>query len=348
MKKIVENINGLRAIAALGTILCHFVPHYPTQNAIFNVLAPIGNSGVSLFFVISGFVITRILFESINSKSYFSTFYMRRVLRIFPLYYLGLLTFILIPYYFYNKPFVFYDLFLPAIYISNIYRTFEGINFGPGHYWSLAVEEHFYLLWPLLIYVLFKNNSSNNRIYLIVISLIAISIGSKILLSTHGMRFEVFTLSRFDQISLGALLAYWEKKKICISNIKFVLIIFLCLFIAGLLKIFSFISILDIVDSNLIGFIYFAVIGICINQKRNSIITLVLENKILVYLGKISFGLYVFHPLLVRLLYRWNDIRIGNIFLDFLFLTLITILVSIISFEFYEKKFLQLKTKFKY
>ncbi|MFT3750077.1 MAG: acyltransferase [Agriterribacter sp.] len=95
----IKDLDGLRAIAAFMVIFAHFFSSSIFQDyPIISKIAGLGNSGVSLFFVLSGFVITRILLASINSKTYFKSFYIRRVLRIFPLYYFALLCYYYFPY----------------------------------------------------------------------------------------------------------------------------------------------------------------------------------------------------------------------------------------------------------
>ena len=120
--------------------------------------AHVGQTGVDLFFVLSGFLITGILLDTRNHPRYFINFYGRRTLRIFPLYY-GI---------------IFLTLFLPMIvrmivgepvtehqrnqwwlwlYLTNV-GVFLGVDVPAMHFWSLAVEEHFYLVWPAVVYIL--------------------------------------------------------------------------------------------------------------------------------------------------------------------------------------------------
>src|SRR5690606_12464139 len=93
-----KSLNGLRTIAASMVIVAHFfTPENSFKSALFYKIAKFGNSGVSLFFVLSGFVITRILLNSVNSNRYFKAFYIRRTIRIFPLYYLALICYYYLP-----------------------------------------------------------------------------------------------------------------------------------------------------------------------------------------------------------------------------------------------------------
>ncbi len=102
--KYYYNLDGLRALAAFGVVIAHFfTPSNLGNHAFLLKITALGNTGVSLFFVLSGFVITRILLQSVESSSYFKTFYIRRTLRIFPLYYFALACYYVLPVLFLNK-----------------------------------------------------------------------------------------------------------------------------------------------------------------------------------------------------------------------------------------------------
>src|SRR5690606_24037172 len=128
---------------------------------VYSSLATHGTSGVELFFVLSGYLITRILLKARNKPNYFTNFYARRTLRIFPLYYfsIALVLFVLVPFVFPPDPshqqLVERQGWLWT-YCSNIPTSFgwftlrgEWLEFT--HFWSLAVEEHFYLVWPAVV-----------------------------------------------------------------------------------------------------------------------------------------------------------------------------------------------------
>ena len=148
-------LDGIRAVAAMMVMVFHFVGHHGEPRAIVQA-SVIGQTGVDLFFVLSGFLITRILLASRQSEHYFRSFYARRTLRIFPLYF-GFLAI-----YFFLLPLLFGEPIPPAptqlwswFYLENVPQTFVSLRTsGPGHFWSLAVEEHFYLIWPLLVFSL--------------------------------------------------------------------------------------------------------------------------------------------------------------------------------------------------
>jgi peptidoglycan/LPS O-acetylase OafA/YrhL len=172
----------------------------------------LGSRGVDLFFVLSGFLITGILFDAKGQEHYFRNFYIRRALRIFPLYYgTLLLTLVVLP------------LLAPALalayrpaidrqawlwlYGANVLQSVEGgWPLGPlNHFWSLAVEEHFYLAWPLVVFL-----STRKMAMRICGCLIVASIACRaawLASGGNGAAAEVFTLLRMDGLLLGGWLA---------------------------------------------------------------------------------------------------------------------------------------------
>jgi len=139
-------LDGLRAIAVLMVLWCHVpkdVPGYPEWLGVAEALIGPGGFGVELFFVLSGFLITRILISERQRAVPVRWFLLRRCLRIFPIYYLLLL--ILLP----LRPSA--DIAWCAAYLSNFKSIFVPVDGPLAHTWSLCIEEHFYLLWPLVV-----------------------------------------------------------------------------------------------------------------------------------------------------------------------------------------------------
>ena len=180
----IKPLDGLRGIAILLVMWFHFAWPAKAQGLITRLyvsVAALGWVGVDLFFVLSGFLITGILLDSKRGAGYFRNFYARRVLRIFPLYYAVLLvTLVILPL------IVPYDT--PALkrllegqgwlwlYSTNISVAVEHGNWiasadwlRMGALWSLAVEEHFYLVWPLLVFFLSRRALLRTSIAMIVL-----------------------------------------------------------------------------------------------------------------------------------------------------------------------------------
>lgn len=206
-------LDGIRGLAILIVTVYRFTKEaFPASfvgNAAANVIEA-GSLGVDLFFVLSGFLITGILLQAKGTDNYFSRFYFRRSLRIFPLYFLtltGLLIFL---------PIVSgsSDLFSEATkhqaflwtYTSNLKMAWENQwCFGYlDHFWSLAVEEQFYLVWPLVIFF------ASTRLLKITLFGVVICAFARALfcaLSENGVAPDVFILFRCDGLLLGAAVA---------------------------------------------------------------------------------------------------------------------------------------------
>ena len=154
-------LDGVRGFAVLGVACSHLfpaTPHSPLEAFVHSTFA-FGASGVDLFFVLSGFLITGILFDSLPDPGFFRKFYARRVLRIFPLYY-GVLAAFAVAALVFGLNFH-HQLLSLALYLQNTHLVAQPIRdyFGPTglplpHFWSLAIEEQFYLVWPVTVYFL--------------------------------------------------------------------------------------------------------------------------------------------------------------------------------------------------
>jgi peptidoglycan/LPS O-acetylase OafA/YrhL len=191
-EKHIPILDGIRAYAVLLVCFAHFfqvneINLYKSSKilgVLFFKLSQIGLTGVELFFLLSGFLITGILLESKKSSKYFTTFYARRFLRIFPLYYAVLaISFFVLPFLIHmdaaGKEIIRNQGWLWT-YTSNLVGFFNQVSWDSslnfpwfGHFWSLCVEEHFYIFWPLLIY--YSNNKWLPRImwYIVILSFLS-------------------------------------------------------------------------------------------------------------------------------------------------------------------------------
>ncbi len=212
-------LDGLRGIAIILVMLHHFTYYRPTAGIDAQIAGVLffGWAGVDLFFVLSGFLITGILLDTRDSKRYFTTFYARRTLRIFPLYYLVLFfALIVLP----NFPALHTVLAGPIelppqlpywLYLTNISIAERGWVHGwLDVAWSLAIEEHFYLVWPLVIWLCPPR---------VVGVLCAVILVAEPLARIYARAIDypslwiyVLTWYRVDGLALGALLALAQRR----------------------------------------------------------------------------------------------------------------------------------------
>jgi peptidoglycan/LPS O-acetylase OafA/YrhL len=211
-------LDGIRGLAVLMVMVCHFtstgLPDTFAGKFVHRITGA-GCSGVDLFFVLSGFLITGILYDAKNESHYFRAFYARRFLRIFPLYYGFLIVF------FWVLPLV--HPFTPAMqhmaarqgwlwaYSSNFIMAWEGhwlfvVDWmDVGHFWTLAVEEQFYLVWPLAVFLL-----SRRALIRVCVACMVAALVIRTGLVMHGARpitVGLLTFSRFDALAVGGLAA---------------------------------------------------------------------------------------------------------------------------------------------
>jgi len=203
-------LDGFRAAAVLAVLFHHLfygwlTPALSKIPGVFLAFLSRGWLGVDLFFVLSGFLITGILLDSKETEHYFRNFYTRRILRIVPLY----LACILLMYFCYPDKGAYFRLSL--VYLANFAYFFRVPKpHGPGVFWSLAIEEHFYLIWPLVVRLL-------NKAWLIALILFIV-LGTPILrgVCAHagmdpGLEIYPYSFFRFDNLALGGMLALWVR-----------------------------------------------------------------------------------------------------------------------------------------
>jgi peptidoglycan/LPS O-acetylase OafA/YrhL len=350
-------LDGLRGIAIIVVVLFH--------NFGFLEYFVFGWLGVDLFFVLSGFLITNILLNTVGKRHYLKNFYVRRVLRIFPLYYsvliLTIFVFSQIPslkstfqYYFNNQ--IWFWLFVENWLFA--LTPLERTNFL-NHFWSLAVEEQFYLLWPIVILLVRKLKVLLVLMgtLLIFILIVRIVVWEHHIETVHYM--SLYTFTRIDGICIGSMLALIIKIDVHVLRAY-------SAFIALLLSIanftffflnrmrgfsFPFFPFLGYTTCAAIFAIvvYEAVIG------ETGIVNRILNTTILKFFGKVSFGFYVFHwPTYISLNSKFiHLLRIEldapvaiSRFLSSVACTLIGFVLSVLSCYFFESKFLKLKTRY--
>lgn len=357
-KKYFPNLDGLRGYAALAVLLYHL------QHPLFSY----GWIGVPAFFILSGYLITNILLDTKKANNYFKAFYIRRALRIFPIY---LLTFILVVLYGYLNQEHINDWFYYILYIQNYKLAWHNWNIDfPSffnHTWSLAVEEQYYLLFPLVVFFLKPAN-----LVRIVIFIIVISIVTRLFLafSLYGDSISwADTICNLDKLCAGAFLAIMSKKFSFKIIFRFLITVSTLLSLLYFLfsRILNYPTFLE-VDVNHYSIIsrelfliliipYLILLIAYLSFDHKSLVTKkIFANKIVLYLGKISYGIYLYHPLIYKLIdncYDWYlPPNLQQLKLLILFKIaaqmLLTIILAIISFNFFEKHFIDYKKHFNY
>ena len=294
-KDHISALDGLRAVAALLIVWVH-IPQGVLWGWMDRVSRglPLGYLGVDIFFVLSGFLITRILLVDRQQGTPVAYFLMRRFLRIFPIYYLTIVVLAIVD----PQP----ALAWCAAYLSNFYFAIHHDHHPLRHTWSLAVEEHYYLVWPFVVYLLSVRHS---RAFLAwgVLPLAVVGAVGLIVLDHPSLPAEPLiyrgSMFRAFSLGLGALCAYHEDRLRDRSWLAVALAS--CSLIVGCLGVyvihdgmlFRWHSLIRMVSYAMFSV---AVVGITIMQSHSRFPLLtVLRSGPMRFVGRISYGLYLYH-----------------------------------------------------
>ena len=359
----IKQLDALRAIAVSLVMWWHWVPETHPLNSY-----EFGSMGINIFFVLSGFLITRILLNNrlrsesagVSRITVTKNFYVRRALRIFPIYYLT------IGFVWLTAPYVGTEirssLWYFLSYTSNFYffarQQWDGML---SHMWSLAVEEQFYLLWPWLILFLRKR-----QLPLVMGLFIVVGFVSKAALMDNKI-FVVFTTCCFDAFGIGGLLAWVIT---CRNDLLPVFYRGLSLLSgAGLLlwclpRLGVFPGVFDHFPVDILHVVFSAwlITYVYVNAAAGRLrADFLLANPVLIFLGKISYGLYLYHLLIP--VYVVSAIQkllvpvplfapvVSFLYRPYVFALLdllVLVLVAWLSFVLVEQPFLRLKRRFAY
>lgn len=364
-------LDGLRTIAVALVFLVHYAP----------ALFPFGWMGVQIFFVLSGFLITGILFDTARDPGRYKNFYIRRALRIFPLYYLvlGVLGMVVLLTHGFHPPY----FWLWAVYLQNFFwlvthgnaedTLYTGAHHGfavIGHLWSLAIEEQFYLIWPPIVFAV----RHRTRLMLVCAALIL----SRILLAVYwqnhlapetlqlGVIYRMLP-TQCDSFLLGGLLALWLRGRpaprlLATSG---------ALAAAALILYATLLAILCGYPQLIHGQDAFSYLGsfqvllgipLC-NLTAACLVLAVVQPGTWLYrlcdlapmrsLGRVSYGLYFFHlPMYIAIggFVNRNMDRLGiqgfHPMAHAILTTALTVPLAYLSFHWFEKPFLRLKNRF--
>ena len=377
--RYIPELDGIRGIAILGVIAFHFglftIDSHNLLYSVYGSVVGLGWAGVDLFFVLSGCLITRILLDTRNSRHYFRSFYMRRVLRILPLYYLSV--------------FVFFCVVLPVgdavapgsfsshewtrvapgeslwywLHLSNWRSAFGILQTSPlTHFWSLAIEEQFYLVWPVIVLYCSETGLLNVCIALIVIATGLRNIPQfQAQVSLHSDFIYRLTPFRVDPLAFGALLAllsrraafrYWSRRWLCLPLAIGAGVLFSIVFAvhSGWYRTEPM-SRYGYTAVSLIGF---AVVGYgLLHTGSGTAAARLLRMPPLVSIGKYSYGMYVLH---LPVAFFWPALvspsliggsRIATAVASIAAGAVISYLLALGSWHLIEQRFLRLKNRFR-
>lgn len=346
-KLYLPGLNGLRAIAASAVIISHIVRSLDMFGLVKGKGYDLGSFGVTIFFTLSGFLITYLLLceKQQNNAIDIKKFYLRRILRIWPLYFTYLIIVLLYVHFKINSEIWYYIFIVPNVQFA-LNAAIGGTLFIPfiGHYWSLGVEEQFYAFWPWIVKKV-KNLNYFILLFIIIFFLLKITLSL-----TNSLRnLQVFLhYTRFGCLAIGGFGAYlfYTKK----DSLKFLNhpIFELSAWLVIILIAFKKFHLFSILDHEIVAVVTFVIIH---NQINNPKKIISLENKLLDYLGKISFGMYIYNPLLIAIVAGFlSKISYINrsIYLILIYCSVFisVILISHISYNGFEIKFLKFKEKF--
>lgn len=356
-------LDGVRGLAVLMVMFFHFFQRENFLDVAFGhaltSFSRIGQTGVDLFFALSGFLITGILIDAKGSAHFLKNFYARRILRILPLQYVALAFIFFLPPLVSNAAWVpFHQQLWGWLYATNLAKTFGvGVPRLPEHFWSLAVEEHFYLVWPAVVLL-----CTRRGLYRACMICIGIGFISRVLLLHFHMSVFFFTLTRLDGLAVGAWIAIFVRGPLGLSRIK--ILKPLWLFLGSLLVLAPF----WLFENGHAGFtgevfkyflvaVFYGSMLLCVLDIGHPRIGKAMSNHVLTTLGKYSYGLYVWDSIIQGWLHPYLSRGafapfVGNKYLLIAscmcaqFAT--TFLAALLSWHLFEKHFLKLKRFFRY
>jgi peptidoglycan/LPS O-acetylase OafA/YrhL len=358
----VHALDGVRGLAIALVLLYHgwmfkLVPDADALGTAIDSVRQVGWAGVDVFFVLSGYLITGILCDSKDRPDFWRSFWIRRSLRVFPIYYIVLLAILvagMVSPAFRHEGLS--QIWVNFLYLTNFWVGFRGEDVVPfDSAWSLALEEQFYLVFPFLVRLCSRRA--------LTFALIAIAVAAPVfrILTWHYGSQRVFgpyalPYCRMDALAIGALLrlAISDATKMSIVNaasrsMPIVCTLAFCFLVVTQRKDAQFIA----VGYTLTAVAAATLIARLISSPPRAWGRRFFEGRALSYLGKISYGVYLFHLLvrvvLIKLLakvFAPEDIN-GTVYCAVLLfaMTGITLIVATVSFRLIEKPILTLKDR---
>lgn len=358
-------LDGLRGIAILLVLVRHAVDEMslatPVDRFVYH-LARLGSNGVDIFFVLSGFLITGILLDTRDRPDYFSRFYFRRALRILPLYYATLVLVFLVTPRFIDPSSTAFLLDAGAsqiwywTYLTNWLFAWRDHYGGLAHFWTLAVEEQFYLVWPAVVLL-----AGQRRIPAVCLSAIVITVLARVVCVWVGastLAMYVMTITRLDGLAVGSLLAVLARRPgglsrfqrwytpLAFASILLLVIVVVAEWGRGRTPAVMLAGALPVAVAS--G----TVMALSLILSPTSRLVSLLSLRALRFFAKYSYGLYVVHPMIYAAIRtRWSDDLLpavgGSLLSGRLAFSVIAIsaaaLVALLSWHGWEKHWLKLK-----
>ncbi len=380
-------LDGLRGLAVLMVMFFHyhgFIPRSSRLMSPLRVFGSIGWMGVTLFFVLSGFLITGILVDAKGRDHYFRNFYARRMLRIFPLYF-GVLLAVLVALCFVRlfMPTVFLDSYhLPDLwaaqpwlwtYTTNILMAFTP-NTAPylSHFWSLAIEEQFYLVWPFVVYRLSRRSLLKTCVGIFFgVMAYRYVVG---LLGFRDAASYCFTPAQVDSLATGGMLALLfadARAKAAIARLAPWLAVVAAAWVGAVWYVIPdmgsavpqggaarvMLGLFNAAGPSALVVLLASALTLAVSPGAlRGVVARIFEWKPLRVMGGYSYGLYVFHPLVLdavcyalrRKPWLFADAKHTVVGSSCFIVTnlLLSFAVAFASFHLYEKHFLKLKRLF--
>ena len=347
--KYVAYLDGFRGYAILLVMLSHF--HFVQMDVAY--------LGVTLFFYVSGLLITKLLIAEYNKNSTVSlkNFYIRRVFRLYPAL-LFMLVVSIVVILLYNYSIIWSDILSGLFYFTNYYLVYFSPDLTDTHYlltskilWSLSVEEHFYLFFPFL-FVLFYSSKSKKLAFLVSFLLVAFLV-IRIMVAYSGRNgTEIFqetyytTHCRADSILYGclsALLLYQFEQRFYQRLLSSYMIFLISLGLLAFSLIYNDFFFQTTFKYTLQGISFALMIPSFAILFQKGIVYSIVANKVFVFIGKLSYSLYLFH---------WVALKVANLQYEpatlkwYLVVIPLTIILSLLSYYGIEKPFLSLRKKF--
>ncbi|MFL6447017.1 MAG: acyltransferase family protein [Bryobacteraceae bacterium] len=369
--KRLNSLDGLRGVAVLSVIAFHTLRVTGNEGLVGRAISRLQETawaGVDLFFVLSGFLITGILLDSRDSPNYFRTFFARRTLRIFPLYY-GVLALAIIV-----VPAIVGYGHLPDLYPRLVANQFwlwtYTANYlqatgrhtlpGFGHFWSLAIEEQFYWFWPAVVYFV-----SGRRLFQICVAVCLLSPVLRLFLIEFGgvreWAIRQYTFTRLDTLLAGALVAVLLREPKLLAQFRRMIIaaVGLSSVVLVVIAVRNHYLPYEATETVVLGYSCLAILfGAVVHHlaARQGPLTQVLSSSLVRWFGRYSYGIYIFHWPIAQAYGAALEPKLAKAFgsqfypAEFAFVVVASVsaAVAFLSWHVFEVRFLRLKEYFTY